>query len=156
MRPALLVALIWLAMLGQGRAAELTNADKDAIRELLVRHYLEGWQEPSLIFLVFDKDTDPTDAFIKRLTDIKLRIRKGSKSKIAYSKNSGSQVVFDKDTNEPGVLIGVSGLKLLGAGKAEVKGDVYKGLRWGVGGTFIVKKADRRWKISEEVSHYDS
>ena len=84
-----------------------------------------------------------------------MRIRKGSKSKIVDSEDSSSQVVFDKDTNEPGVLIMVSGLKLHGASKAEVKGDVYKGLRWGFGGTFIVKKADGRWKISEEVDHYD-
>jgi hypothetical protein len=155
MRPALLAVMMWLGLLGKGQAAELTSADKDAIRELLVRHYLEDWQEPSLVFLVFDKDTDPPDAFIKRLADIKLRIRKGSKSKMVYSGKSASQAVFDKDTMEPGVLIGVSSLKLLGAGKAEVKGDVYRGPRCGVGGTFIVKKADGRWKISEEVSHYD-
>ena len=156
MRPALLAVLMWLAVPGQGRAAELTSADKDAIRELLIRHYLEDWREPPLVFLEFDKDTDPPDAFIKRLADIKLRIRQASKSKIVDSKNSSSQAVFDKDTNEPGALIGVSGVKLLGEGKAEVKGSVYKGRLWGYGGTIIVKKADGRWKISEEVEHYES
>lgn len=156
MRPALLAVLVWLAVPGQGRAAELTSGDKDAIRELLVRHYLEDWREPPLVFLVFDKDTDPPDAFIKRLADTKLRIRKVSKSTIVDSENSESQVVFDKDTNEPGVLIRVSGLKLLGAGKAEVKGRVLKGRLWGYGGTFILEKADGRWKISEEVRHWES
>jgi hypothetical protein len=85
-----------------------------------------------------------------------LRIRKGSKSKIVDSEDSSSQVVFDKDTNEPGVLIRVSGLKLLDAGKAEMKGRVMKGRLWGYGGTFIVEKADGRWKISEEVRHWES
>jgi hypothetical protein len=147
---------MWLAVPGQGQAAELTSADKDAIRELLVRHYLKDWRRPPVVFLLFDKDTDPPDAFIKRLADIKLSIRKGSKSKLVDSENSTSQVVFDKDTNEPGVKIWVSDLKLLGAGKAEVEGGVVKGRLWGYGGTFVVEKSDGRWKILKEVSHWDS
>jgi hypothetical protein len=156
MQPAFLAVLMWLAMPGQGPAAELTSADKDTIRELVVRHYLKDWREPPVIFLVFDKDTDPPDAFIKRLADMKLRIRKGSKSKIVYSKSSMSQDVFDKDTNEPGVLITLSGVKRLSASKGEVQGRVFKGRLWGYGGTFIVEKTDGRWKISDQVSRWVS
>jgi hypothetical protein len=91
MRSALLAVLMCLAVPGQGRAAELAAADKDAIRELLVRHYLKDWRQKPLVFLVFDKDTDPPDAF---------------------------------------------------------------GRLWGYGGTFIVEKADSRWKILEEARHW--
>jgi hypothetical protein len=156
MRPALLAVLMWLAVPGQGRAAELAAADKDAIRELLVRHYLKGWRQDQLFFLAFDRDTDPPDAFLKRFADLKMRIRKGSKAKIVDPDNSGSQVVFDKDTNEPGVLIKVRGLKPIDADKAEVKGSVFRGRLWGYGGTFIVEKADSRWKILEEASHWEA
>jgi hypothetical protein len=72
------------------------------------------------------------------------------------SENSDNQVVFDKDTNEPGALISVSGLKLLGAGKAEVKGAVFQGRLCDGGGTFIVMKADGQWKISKEVIHWEA
>ena len=62
------------------RAAELTSPDKEAIRELLVCHYLNNRTEPALVFIVFDNDTDPPDAFLKGLADTKLRIRKGTNS----------------------------------------------------------------------------
>jgi hypothetical protein len=155
MRSALSV-LMCLAVLGQERAAELTAADKDAIRELLVRHYQKNWRPKTLVFLKFDKDADPPDAFLKRFADLKVRIRKGSMSKVVDSADSESQVVFDKDTNEAGVLINVRGLKSIDAGKAEVRGSVFRGRLWGYGGTFIVEKADGRWKILEEVIHWEA
>ncbi len=85
-----------------------------------------------------------------------MRIRKGSKAKVVDSDNSDSQVVFDRDTNEPGILITVHGLKPIDAGKAEVKGCVFRGRLSGYGGTFIVEKADSRWKIVKEVEHEEA
>jgi hypothetical protein len=157
MRAAFLAVLMCLAVPGLGPAAELAATDKDAIREFLVRHYLKSFGKTKLVvFLRFDKDTDPPDAFLERFADLKVRIRKWSKAKTVDSENSSSQVIFDKDTNEPGVVIQVSGMKILDAGKAEVKGRVFKGRLWGYGGTFTVEKVDGRWKSLKEVSHWEA
>jgi hypothetical protein len=156
MRPTLLAVLMWVAVPEQGQAAELAAADKDAIRELLVRQYLKDWRDPPLAFLVFDQDTDPPDAFLKRFADLRVRIRKGSKAKLVDSKNSSSQVVFERDTGEPGVLITVQGWRLIEGGRVEVSCGVMKGRLWGFGGTFLVERVKGGWRVVEEISHWDS
>ena len=151
MRASWLLLLAWFALSHLGIEGEPDDTDKDAIRDLMVRHYIKNIIKLKLtnlvMFVEFDKGADPNDSFLARLADLKIRIRKRSRLKFVDSGPASEQSVFDRETNEPGVLIAVRNPELTGDRKGEVDGRIMKAGLWGYGGTFQIEKAKGGWKI---------
>jgi hypothetical protein len=129
----------------------VTNRDKDEIREFLVRMYIQGWKDQSRpIFVRFEHDTDPSDAFLARLAGLKFDFRKGSRAESRENRdspNSTSQNVFDRVTGEPGIIVSVDSIELCPDGTVRVRSGVHRGFLGGYGDELLLRRLNGAWTV---------
>ena len=128
-------------------------SDEDDIREAVFRYQFWTYKTPHIHFLSIDKDEkkqDPSEHFLKRFADLKVRIKKISAAiKIPQD---GSVRCKDKETGEPGMLYQVHLVRMISEGVAEAEGLVYSDINFVLGitnATYSVFRQKGKWEVTE-------
>lgn len=132
------------------RAEKAGQSQTDDIREAVFRYLFDhngsGQQKNAHAYYlgVGEKADDPTDQFMKRFSDHRPPVRKRS------SCSSGDDGVRDKITGEQGLIFHVGSIKWISDTEVEVYGGHYEGTLGASGHTYMVKKENGKWKVTED------
>jgi hypothetical protein len=156
--------LVWLLLFlnihpawSRSRAAQ-----EDDIRETVFRYFIQRdrkqltnkapdasgphrWGGPyNLIFLSVERK-DPSDAFVRRLDDAPVPVRKVSQS---YFKQGGaSPGITDKEYDLPGILYWVDKIRWRGKDRVELRAGDYVVGRNGGASTFTLVRKNGKWQV---------
>ena len=136
--------------------APARSAAEDDIREATYRyqflHNASGLQQKADVYFLSlgEKDTDPSDAFMKRFADHKPTVKKVSSS---AGRLGG---VRDKDTGGKGLIFRVAQIKWVSETEAEVSGGYYEGGLSASGNTYYLKKENGKWVVTRSEMHWIS
>jgi hypothetical protein len=142
------------------------KADEDDIFALVIRSQMEQWIRDGdkseaeakdatdkdiakklnfIVFFVSINGADPSDAFMKRFSDLPRTIRKASSA----VPDKRPHTPKDKSTGQSGIVFDVEDLKWQNNDLAEVQGGYYCGGLCAAGITFTVKRENGKWAIKD-------
>jgi hypothetical protein len=134
------------------------KAQEDDIREAVLRDEFEGLSRAGVkpakvIFIsVGEEDSDPSDAFLKRFSNLKSSVRKWSAS--TGERERGG--VKDKATGEKGWLYRAGKITWISDTEVEVPSSMTGGPLYGGGAIRILKKGKGGWKVTGSKKHWVS
>lgn len=145
------IFLLFSFILPSVAADQTREGQTDDIREAVFRwqfdHNASGLQNKAQAYFlaVGDKDSDPSDEFMKRFPEHKPPLRKVS----ACSADAGKGV-RDKKTGEKGLIFRVRKIEWKSDTEVEVKGGYYAADLSASGNTYTVKKENGKWKVAND------
>lgn len=137
----------------------------DAIRDAAFRYlftHKAGARDPNvkLFFLAFSEaivpiphsfvDSDPSDQFLSRFASNIPTVKKYSQCTIAL------EGVFDKQTNERGILFRVGPLTIIDSSHAEAQVGYFIGGLGGSGDILELQKSDSTWIVTNDIVRWIS
>lgn len=139
--------------------------DADAIRESVFRYQVASHVDPTteVYFLSiwpvlkgrgdnFDTSNDPKPVFMKRLADMKIRVRNASDGKFATSQNG----VIEKKSGKRGVLFQIKNLAWLSATEVDVEGGFVEGRLHARGYIYKLVKEKGKWRVKSSTNTWMS
>jgi hypothetical protein len=124
--------------------ADKRAAQEDDIREAIFRYEMKD--RASIIFLSINNQ-DPSDAFMRRFSDVKLSVKKSSA--IAPSKKPPQRWIYDRKTGKPGLALSVGKITWTSDHGVIVAGGYYCGILCAGGGDFYVNLRDDLWVVEK-------
>lgn len=156
--------LVCTCAYGQSKAeSEERIVQESHIRESVIRFQMEEWsrnmdnyearaKEPweketarglnYKVYFVRINGKDPSDKFVKRLSNIPRVVKKAS---AAQMRTSGSEGVVDRQTHETGIIFSADAVRWIGSDSVEADGGYYCGLRCASARTFAVHLEAGKW-----------
>jgi hypothetical protein len=156
--------LLCTCVYGQSKSeSEDRIVQESQIREAVIRLQMEEWsrnmdsyeaqaKEPweketarglnYKVYFVRIKGKDPSDQFVKRLSNIPRVVKKAS---LAQTRASGSAGVLDRQTHETGIIFSADAIRWLGSDFVEADGGYYCGGRCASARTFAVHLEAGKW-----------
>jgi hypothetical protein len=126
------------------------NTDDYAIREVVARDFLrEIRNAKAIVFVAIDDDKDPSDDLLKRLSDIKVSLRKWSRGKDNRDRKSEARLRIDRETGEFGGVLPIGRIERSDKATVEVEAEQGFTRLHGEGGTLVLEKVRGRWKLVE-------
>jgi hypothetical protein len=139
-----------------GRVGQLAagSTAPDDIQEAIFRYEMKAHRgipergaDPSIIFFLSINNQDPSDAFMRRFSDIKLSVKRGST--FAASTKPPQRWISDRETGKPAVALSVGKIKWTFNHGVIVAGGYYCGTLCAGGGDFYVNLKDGRWVVEK-------
>ena len=145
-----LLASAFVAVAADGKR----HIEEDAIREAVFRYLFANnaahgpataeKKIEAYYLSIGEKDSDPTDAFMKRFAGNKPPIRKVSECSTAKMR------VTDKQTGKRGLIFRVRSINRISDTEVEVKGGYYEDGLSASGNTYRVKKKGSTWQVTKD------
>ena len=129
-----------------GADAAARAAHEDDIREAIFRYEMKDHRFPDVVFLSINNQ-EPSDAFMKRFSDVKPAVKKWSA--IAPAKKPAQRWINDRETGKPGVALSVGKITWTSDHGVIVAGGYYCGVLCAGGGDFYVIQKDGRWIVEK-------
>ena len=117
-------------------------AAEDAIRESVIRYQMKDFK--SDIFFVDINGKDPSDDFMKRLSDMPGIVKKASAS--AFNKEN--MLVVDKETGKQGTIFKAGSIRWLSPDAVTVDGGYYCGGLCAAGIVFRLRRKHGKWVVT--------
>lgn len=143
---------LFFAFASLGVAADKARQGQDDdIREAVFRyqfdHNASGQQQTAKVYFlrVGEKATDPSDELMKRFADHQPPVRKASAAHFVRDKG-----LFDKKTGEQGLAFRAAAIKWISDTEVEVSGGYYEAELSSSSNTYIVKKENGKWKVTQD------
>jgi len=121
-------------------------AQEDDIRDAIFRYEMKDHGFPDVVFLSINNQ-EPSDAFMRRFSDVKLSVKKWSA--IAPAKEPAQRWISDRETGKPGVALSVGKIKWTSDHGVIVAGGYYCGSLCAGGGDFYVALKGGRWVVEK-------
>jgi hypothetical protein len=156
----ILAASVWLyqrlsARNGGGKpsGSEWCTQQEDCIQEAVFRYEMqnsEGHESSSLFFLSMEEGRDPDDELVKRLASGLFHVKPVSQS------INQRTLIKDKDTGEPGVILGVGKITWVDKDRVRLGLSAYSG--WGDVKEYVYHLAhrDNGWIVTDREFSFES
>jgi hypothetical protein len=122
-------------------------AQEDGIREAIFRYEMKDHRFPEVVFLSLNNQ-EPSDAFMRRFSDLKLSVKKWSAIDDP-AKKPAQRWINDRETGKPGVALSVGKITWTSDHGVIVAGGYYCGSLCAGGGDFYVALKDGRWVVEK-------
>jgi hypothetical protein len=129
-------------------ASQPDLSDDDAVREVITRRFFgKSKDAKAIIFVDVGDGGDPSDRLLKRLSDLRVSLRKGSRGKENPDQGPNARLRMDRETGELGGLLRIGKIKNAGKARVEVEAETGYSRSHGEGGTLVLEKVQGKWKV---------
>ena len=122
-------------------------SDDETIREVVARRFLSPYQHKLVIFLGVDDEKDPSESLLKRLSNLKVDLRKWSRGKENPDGSIRARPRIDRETGDFGGILTMGSVNHMKDGTVELEAHLALGRLHGEGGTLVLKKVRGAWKV---------
>ncbi len=142
----LIVTLPLLGTCGEMNSEGNMQIEREAIAESVFAYEINHQLSIAgnvIYFLYMGNDEDPTPDLLNRLRQSGYSVKPASKARVIVGR------VEDKETKQPGVLIGIRDIRCDAKDRCEAKGRVFRNSDNTEGWIYQLVKEDKTWRVKK-------